>query len=226
VKTTATPGALTTFPGLRDAARLKKFGLSALIAIIVALALGFIWWPKTLTNLAKGDNMTTAGFYASWEAGNVVMLIRHAERCDRSSHPCLGPVDGITKVGSDTGVEMGKALRTLGLSKTDIFTSPLNRTAQTTFAMLGKAGVDQDWLGTCEQSMPTNLVAHKVAHRNLVLVTHTGCITKVERQLGFGHVKNPEYTSALMISIGPDQQPKALGYINVEDWQATLDKKP
>ncbi|MDB6145271.1 MAG: Ais protein [Pseudomonas sp.] len=226
MKTTATPVSLNKVSAMRETGRLKKWALSALVAIVVALIMGFVWWPKSLENLGKGDNMTTAGFYSSWEAGNVVMLVRHAERCDRSNHPCLGPADGITRIGSDTAVELGKALKTLGMSKADVFTSPLHRTAQTAFSMLGKASVEQEWLVNCEQAMLDNVVAHKIVHRNLVLVTHSGCIGKLESQLGYTHAPTAEYTSALLITLGPDNQPKALGYMNVQDWQATLDKKP
>jgi len=226
VKTVLNPAALNKPSGVLDSARFKKLALSAIITLVLALIMGFFWWPKSLTNLGTDDKMTTSGAYSSWEAGDVVMLVRHAERCDRSGHPCLGPADGITRVGSDTAVELGKALRTLGMSKTDVLTSPLHRTAQTAFSMMGKAIVEQEWLVNCEQSMINDIVAHKIAHRNLVLVTHSGCIGNLEKKLGFTHTPTAEYTSALLISIGPDHQPKPLGYMNVQDWQATLDKKP
>jgi phosphohistidine phosphatase SixA len=226
VKTTVSPVSLTKRTPARDVTRFKKLALSALVAVGIALILGFFWWPLSLTNLGTDDKMTTSGAYSRWEAGDVVMLVRHAERCDRSSHPCLGPADGITRAGSETAVALGKALGTLGMSKTDVLTSPLHRTVQTAFSMTGKASVEQEWLVNCEQTMLNDIMAHKVAHRNLVLVTHSGCISNLESQLGFTHAPTAEYTSALLISIGADHQPKPLGYINVQDWQATLDKKP
>lgn len=222
----ADPSVLNKRSGPRDGARLKKWVIGAAVVLIVVLVMGFLWWPKSLINLGKNDNMTTAGVYSRWGAGDVVMLVRHAERCDRSSHPCLGPADGITRIGNESATELGKALKTLGMSKTDVLSSPLHRTAQTAFAMTGKTAADQDWLVNCSQSMLDNVLAHKTAHRNLILVTHSDCISKLEAQLGYTHVATSEYTSALLVSVGPDNKPNILGFINVQDWQSTQDKKP
>jgi len=224
-----TSAVLDGHSGARDSARLKKIALAALLLLIVSLIMGFIWWPKSLVNLGQGDNMTTAGVYSQWEAGDVVVLVRHAERCNRSNHPCLGPADGITQMGSDSAIALGKALTTLGMSKTDVLTSPLPRTAQTAYAMFSKAAVAQTWLVDCEQSpqnMLKDVVAHKVAHRNLILVTHSGCISKFEKQLGYAHAPASEYTSSLFLTLRTDNKPSAVGYLNVEDWQSVLDKKP
>lgn len=229
MNTLADPAVLDRRSGERDSARLKKVALAVVLLLIVVLIMGFVWWPKSLVNLAQGDNMTTAGVYSQWEAGDVVVLVRHAERCDRSSHPCLGPADGITQIGSATAVALGKALNTLGMTRTDTFTSPLPRTVQTAYAMIGKSAVEQAWLVDCEQSpqiMLKNVLAHKVPHRNLVLVTHSGCISKFEKQLGFAHAPSSEYSSSLFLSLGSDNKPTALGILNVEDWQSVLDKKP
>jgi phosphohistidine phosphatase SixA len=229
VNTLADLAVLKKGSGGRDSARFKKVALVAVLLLIVVLSAGFIWWPKSLVNLGRDDNMTTAGVYSQWEAGDVVLIVRHAERCDRSSHPCLGPADGITQVGKDTAVALGKALNTLGMSRTDTFTSPMTRTVQTANAMFGKATVEQAWLVDCEQSpqiMLTNVLTHKMPHRNLVVVTHSGCISKLEKQLGFPHAPSTEYTSSLFLSLGSNNKPTALGFLNVEDWQSVLDKKP
>jgi len=229
VNTSANPAVLNGRSGPRDMARLKRIALAAVLLLITILVIGFVWWPTSLVNLGKGDNMTTAGVYSQWEAGDVVMLVRHAERCDRSKHPCVGPADGITQVGNDSAVALGKALNTLGMSHTDTLTSPLSRTVQTATAMFGKATVEQVWLSDCEQSpqiMLSNILVHKVPHRNLVLVTHSGCISKFEKQLGFTYAPASEYTSSLFLSLGTNNKPVALGFLNVEDWQSVLDKKP
>ncbi|WP_397448289.1 histidine phosphatase family protein [Pseudomonas sp. NA-150] len=195
--------------------------------IVVAVVVGFTLWPKSIANLGKNNQMATLGVYSQWQAGNVVVLVRHAERCDRSSNPCLGPADGITRVGNDSGIEAGVGFKNLGLSNTDILASPLHRTAQTATAIFGKAVPEQDWLVSCESgNMLTDIVAHKVDHRNLVLVTHSGCIGGLEKQLGYPHADTAEYTSSLFISLGTDKQPKILGLINVQDWPATLNKQP
>lgn len=204
----------------------KKVVLGIALVISVALIVGFVWWPKSLTDLGKHENMVTAGVYEHWQAGDIVALVRHAERCDRSTNACMGPADGITQVGSDTAVIVGKAFNALGMDKTDVMSSPLHRTAQTSFSMFGKASPDAAWLSSCEHAMLDSVLSHKTPHRNMVLVTHSGCMSTLEKELGYAHAKTSEYTSTVFVSIGADGQPKVLGFINYQDWPSTLNKKP
>ena len=46
---------------------------------------------------------------AHWAQGNVVSLIRHTERCDRSETPCFDGTDGITVLGKAEAIKIGKA---------------------------------------------------------------------------------------------------------------------
>ncbi|MEB0039914.1 MULTISPECIES: histidine phosphatase family protein [unclassified Pseudomonas] len=209
-----------------NANTLKKAVFATVLVLCIVLVMGFVWWPKSLTDLGKHENMITAGVYSHWQQGDIVALVRHAERCDRSSNPCLGPADGITQAGSDTAVLVGKAFNRLGMSNTDVMSSPLHRTAQTSFAMFGKASPNQEWLVNCEHAMLDNVLTHKTAHRNMVLVTHSGCMSALEKELGFPHAKTSEYASTFLVSIGADGRPKVLGFINYQDWASTLDKKP
>lgn len=169
--------------------------------------------------------MAAAGVFERWQAGNVVVLVRHAERCDRSSNPCLGPADGITRMGSTAAANVGKAFQAMGMENTDIMNSPLTRTTQTARYMFDKQSVSQEWLATCGDTMRDDVLAHKVAHRNLVLVTHSGCISDFESQMGFKHARSSEYGSALFVSVGAGGQPQVLGILNAQDWQSVLDKR-
>ena len=225
-ESTTTPVVTPTPAKPKAKTRRKKQVLWAVVALAVLLIAGFGVWQKSPPNLGKGDSMKAAGVYARWDAGDIVVLVRHAERCDRSSNPCLGPADGITRLGSDTAAELGKAFMTMGMSNADVFSSPLTRTAQTSLYMFGKASAEQDWLVNCETSMLQDVVAHKTPHRNLVLVTHSGCISKFEHQLGFKHAATSEYSSALFVSVGTDGKPNVLGIVNVQDWPSVLNKKP
>ncbi|WP_397448299.1 histidine phosphatase family protein [Pseudomonas sp. NA-150] len=212
--------------GKHDSPGLSTLLLIATVAALLILALSLNGWPGSLPDLAKGDNMTTAGVYTQWDIGNVVVLVRHAETCSHSTHPCLGPSDGITRIGSETAIETGKALTTLGLTKTDLLTSPLQRTAQTAYAMFGKAIPQRDWLMYCDHSMLQDVITHKAPHRNLVLITHGDCIDRMEKALGYPHAGTSEYASSLFINLGHTGKPEAMGYLNAADWQSTLDKKP
>lgn len=203
---------------------IKQLATAAAV-IVVLLISGFTSWPKSPLNLGDGEQMAAAGVFERWQAGDVVVLVRHAERCDRSSNPCLGPADGITRMGSTAVASIGKAFQAMGMENTDIMNSPLTRTAQTARYMFDKESVSQEWLATCGKTMRDDVLAHKVAHRNLVLVTHSGCISDLESQMGFKHAPSSEYGSSLFVSIDAAGQPQVLGILNAQDWQSVLDKR-
>ena len=59
---------------------------------LAVLASCFVLWPKSPANLAYEGAQARAQLLQQWSAGEIAVLVRHAERCDRSSNPCLGPV--------------------------------------------------------------------------------------------------------------------------------------
>lgn len=205
----------------------RFFGLTGLIValIIVAGATGFVLWSRSPANLSTAGPATKADLLQRWQAGEVVALVRHTERCDRSANPCLGPADGITQAGSVEAVAVGQGFQRLGLAQTDVLSSPVTRTVQTSLYMFGKDAMTQDWLSICGKTMRNDVVAHKVAHRNLVLVTHSGCIHAFEAQTGFRHAPKSEYGSSLFVRVGADGQLKVLGIVKANDWHPLLDEK-
>ncbi|RMN76753.1 hypothetical protein ALQ53_04112, partial [Pseudomonas cannabina] len=42
-----------------------------------------------VVNLGAGNNLKVSGLRDQWLRGDVVVMIRHAERCDRSTNPCM-----------------------------------------------------------------------------------------------------------------------------------------
>lgn len=202
--------------------KLKKLALVTGIVLISALVMGLVGWPRSPVLLASGNQLTKAQVFERWQAGEIAVLVRHAERCDQSSNRCLGPADGITQVGSEASIEVGQGFNALGMAQADVLASPATRTLQTAQYMFDKEASKQDWLAECGKAMRDEVVAHKTAHRNLVLVTHSGCISDFEAQTGFKHAVTSEYASALFVSITAQGQLKVLGKINAEDWNTVL----
>lgn len=113
---------------------------------------------------------------------------------------------------------MGAAFASLGMANTDIVSSPLTRTVQTAQEMFNVRGTEQTWVHECGSHLAEDIAARKVAGRNLLLVTHSGCISELEAQTGFPHATVAEYTSTLAASVGVDGKLKVLGVINAQDW--------
>ncbi|KAF1054455.1 MAG: Lipopolysaccharide core heptose(II)-phosphate phosphatase [Stenotrophomonas maltophilia] len=170
---------------------------------------------QSSANLRVPDAATLA---RHWQQGDVIVLVRHAERCDRSSAPCLGAADGITVRGSQMASRLGQEYRTLDLSHTDIYASPATRTAQTASQMFGSIAQDQAWAGDCAKDLLANLAHHKRAGHNLVLVTHSECMQRLQDSLTGLDVDTPDYGASLVVYTDELQGLQVAGQIDNDDW--------
>ena len=82
---------------LRGLIRHRNTGVVIAASVLTLMLTLHLLAPVAVPNLAQPVNAARALDVAQeWAKGNVIALVRHAERCDRSSLPCLGPLDGIT----------------------------------------------------------------------------------------------------------------------------------
>lgn len=188
--------------------------LSALLVLGVTLAL---LRPAAIPDLAHGNARGFAAVSAAWARGDMIVLVRHAERCDHAKAPCLDRPDGITERAQPVALGLGERFKGLGLDHTDIYSSPLTRAVQTSILMFGHASYGQDWLSNCRSSLLRDALLHKVAGRNLVLVTHSECMASLEHSL---KVPNPSlgYGASLFVSAPPASKPAVMGFIEAADW--------
>ena len=97
------------------------------------------------------------------------------------------------------------------------------RTAQTAGYMFNKVGADEDWLISCKGTMLRDALAHKVAGRNLILVTHSECMAQIEKDLKLP-AATLGYGASLFISAETPQTPHMLGFIEASDWRSVTSK--
>ncbi|GFM80152.1 histidine phosphatase family protein [Pseudomonas cichorii] len=201
----------------------NKFGIKnvALFLALSALLAVFVWlWTATrVVDLGVGDNMSRSGLHGLWAKGDVVVMIRHAERCDRSHNACMGDADGITVIGSQAAMKVGAGLQQLGLEKTSIITSPLTRTRQTA-DLISVTAPTQRWVEDCDSGFKDAVLAHKKPGENLVLITHSGCIDHFERKMGVrGGQRDSAYTQAFFVRVDGRHAPKMLGALGAGSWE-------
>ena len=113
-------------------------------ALLVVPLILFLLRPAAAPDLAHGNVAGAQALLAGWAKGDMIVLVRHVERCDHSSAACLVGNDGITERSRSVAVEVGKHFEQLGLSKADIYNSPMLRTAQTAAYMFNKVGTGED----------------------------------------------------------------------------------
>ena len=201
--------------------RSKKSLLAALIIVLCIIATYFLFRTPRLPNLAHSTSLELINLKSAWTNGDVIVLIRHAERCDQSSAPCLNAPDGITTRGKDVAVGLGEQYQMLGLDKTDIFTSPLTRTKQTATFMFNQEIEDLEWLASCRGIMLQKSIETKRKGHNLILVTHSNCVQQIVKSLHFYASETPSYTSSLLVLFGEnDKKPRALGYVDAQNFSA------
>lgn len=192
------------------------------IAVIGLLLAGSLLWPMSPRDLGVGNRLLNSQVLPLWRDGDVIVLVRHEERCDRSANPCLGPTEGITINGSQHAEKLGKSFNLLGMDGSDVIASPAIRTVQTSRFMFGKSELTSSPDAICGAAMGDELLSHKTPGRNLVFVTHSGCIADFEKVLGFPHATFSEYGSALFVQVLPDGKFKSLGILKSADWPVSL----
>ena len=196
---------------------------NALVIVAASLLTGAVTWnllaPVPAPNLAQSKHAgQVLTLTQSWARGDVIALVRHGERCDRSSTPCLGLPDGITVHGEEVVQGLGANFRQLGLKIVDIYSSELTRARLTADAMFIRPVPAQDWLFNCRGTMLRDALKHKVPGRNLVLVTHSECMDALEADMHVPTDTTFGYGASLFIQDDGAHGPQMLGYIETKDW--------
>ncbi len=205
--------------------RLPKRQLFIFIFLIFAGLWFFVSLPGDVRII--DNNQAQLELLTNWSQGNVVALIRHTDRCDRSDDPCLeaGKKEGITVNGKKKAQTIAQGIeKLLALNDIDIYNSPVKRTVQTANVIFKGKSIKQDWLRTdCKHNFLNKIINHKHHGKNMILVTHATCMADME-QAGSRIIKNKiknnqSYGIAYFFIINKkDQTAKMIGYINPEDW--------
>ncbi len=197
-------------------------GMIGLSIVLAALAAWYAAQTRVL-DVKDAVQWRDSGIAAQWALGNVVLLVRHAERCDRSEHVCLADPDGITVLGSQQATEVGKGLALLPQDGAERVSSPEVRTRQTAQFLFGQPLATQEWVGDCDKDFAQAALAHKHAGHNLVLVTHSGCIDQLEQHLHVpGGERSSAYASALFVAVPDAGRARLLGQVKARAWEHLL----
>lgn len=173
---------------------------------------------NTVENLDPYKKLIDSGLSEHWKSGNIILLIRHEERCDRSNNPCLGPEEGVTVLGGERAKETGIHLKAhFDFDDADIFTSPMTRTVQTSDFMLGKTSLLSDREAICGNDIVDKLLEQKDSARNLIVMTHYTCMKDLIRSSGHSHSWSPEYGSLLFAKTTSKNEIQIVGTLNADD---------
>ena len=167
------------FKRLIPGAKKQLFGAVFATAAVVVLA-DQLWADPKPVDLSDSPFALTANLLAEWQEGDLIVLVRHLERCSRVDAACLGEPSGITQRSTADGLKLREQFLGLGLAATDIYSSPLVRTSQTRTLLFPESTAYEDFLYQCKKDFVQDALAKKVPGRNLVLVTHSSCMDEVK----------------------------------------------
>lgn len=204
--------------GSTSAFKLPRWLVWGSIIVSMLLVTGYYYLPRAPVNLGRGNNMADSGLYSRWAAGEVIVLVRHGERCDSSVNECLGPSDGITVLGSSISSAVGQGFMQLGMESADVYASPAIRTVQTAQSMFGSPASVERWVHDCNETLVDQALARKKDKRNMILITHSGCISEVEALHGYPSAPKSKYASALFIAVDSRGNASLRGILNPGDW--------
>ncbi|ECT1455523.1 histidine phosphatase family protein [Salmonella enterica subsp. enterica serovar Mbandaka] len=130
----------------------------------------------------------------------VVVLFRHAERCDRSDNTCLSDSTGITVNGAQDARALGKAF-SADIQNYNLYSSNTVRTIQSaTWFSAGRSLTVDKKMMDCGSGIyaSINTLLKKSQNKNIVIFTHNHCLTyiaKNKRGVNF----DPDYLNALVM---------------------------
>lgn len=204
--------------------KLKLLGSTLAVATVVFSASQFWKNPKPV-DLSESPFALTSNMLAEWQDGDLIVFVRHLERCSRVDVACMqDEPSGITQRASTIGLQMRKHFAELGLHATDIYSSPLTRTSQTSALLFAQPTANKDFLYQCKESFVQDALANKNPGRNLVLVTHSSCMDEVSETLAYAEV-DYGYGAAVFLNVDNATEPNVLGFVDADDWSITLEPR-
>ena len=170
----------------RSSLKSKKYIIILLaLAAIAGLGTHAAWSSNGLPRI---DNKTLARLA---QQHPVVVLFRHAERCDRSTNQCLSDKTGITVKGTQDAPDF------------DLYSSNTVRTIQsaTWFSAGKKLTVDKRLL-QCGNEIYSAIkdLQSKAPDKNIVIFTHNHCLTYIAKDKRDATFK-PDYLDGLVMHV-------------------------
>ncbi|HAV9430723.1 TPA: histidine phosphatase family protein [Escherichia coli] len=184
----------------RSSLKSKKYIIILLaLAAIAGLGTHAAWSSNGLPRI---DNKTLARLARLAQQHPVVVLFRHAERCDRSTNQCLSDKTGITVKGTQDARELGNAF-SADIPDFDLYSSNTVRTIQSaTWFSAGKKLMVDKRLLQCGNEIYSAIkdLQSKAPDKNIVIFTHNHCLTYIAKDKRDATFK-PDYLDGLVMHV-------------------------
>ncbi|PJV46854.1 histidine phosphatase family protein [Salmonella enterica] len=171
--------------------------LAGALVIIAGLTSQHAWSGNGLPQI---NGKALAALAALAKQHPVVVLFRHAERCDRSDNTCLSDSTGITVNGAQDARALGKAF-SADIQNYNLYSSNTVRTIQSaTWFSAGRSFTVDKKMMDCGSGIyaSINTLLKKSQNKNIVIFTHNHCLTYIAKNKR-GVKFDPDYLNALVM---------------------------
>ena len=166
---------------------------------------------------------------ASWNKGELLILMRHTEKCSAVENACPPGDEGITETGRTQAKLIGDGLRRLGTMNAEltpeVFYSPALRTKQTArAAFTGDMKPLAALVEGCKSNWLEKIKSFKKPGSNLILVTHSSCLNALsdedqDRILDFNAGSDRFYGISIFLRQNEIGRIEDLGCMLPSQWQ-------
>jgi phosphohistidine phosphatase SixA len=194
-----------------------------LVVVTTIMAAAFAWQYRIADDCLAIDAHANLmqRLQTRWAEQRIVVLLRHATKCDIDLPDCVDGNEVLTDHGREEAVTIGSGLRTLLSDDYEVRHSPLYRTRDTALLAFGESTDDMALAKPCKTTFQDYVKALPMA-TNQILVTHSSCINSLTttdggRVLGINTGKDPHFGIAAFFD-RTDTGDELIGCMWPENW--------
>ena len=159
---------------------------------------------------------------SQWQKNNVIMVLRHATKCEKDVPPCIDGNEVLTQRGRLEAALIGEGVQSSLMGEYLVSHSYLNRTRDTALIAFGTSTPKAELSKSCKLSFE-NYVQSLETNTNHILVTHSSCMNSLkrldgERLIGFNTGKDPHFGIAAFLEKKPEGKPELIGCMWPTNW--------
>jgi len=159
---------------------------------------------------------------SQWQKNNVIMVLRHATKCEKDVPPCIDGNEVLTQRGRLEAELIGEGVQSSLMGEYLVSHSYLNRTRDTALIAFGTSTPKAELSKSCKLSFE-NYVQSLETNTNHILVTHSSCMNSLkrldgERLIGFNTGKDPHFGIAAFLEKKPEGKPELIGCMWPTNW--------
>ena len=197
--------------------------ITALLLLVGLVTYAAVEYRRSDDCLSLADDPVRWNHLVSqWEKNNVVMVLRHASKCDIAEPTCINGNEALTSQGRLEAKAIGLGVQSSLSGEYSVVHSYLDRTRDTALLAFGTSTVDDALAKPCKNTF-TDYISTLGLGTNHILVTHSSCLDSLKRNdggrlLGINTSKDPHFGIAAMLERKPDGKTELIGCMWPTSW--------